>query len=387
MHRPNLPLASVLCSVYISLVLKKTFKYRLRLTAKQRSVLSVQLEVCRRLYNHLLSERIQAYEDRGESLSRYDQIKRLPLLKQDRPSLTQVNAQVLQNVAVRVDWAFKAFYRRYKKPGETPGFPRFKGQGRYDSFTYPQAKDAFRLDAKGLRLSKIGCLRVVQHRPLEGTPKTATLHRSSTGKWHVSLVCDVEAAPLPPTGEAVGIDVGLEKFATLSTGEIVDNPRFLRSDEKKLAKANRRLAKATKGTPQREKVRKILGRIHERIAYCRHNFAHQEARKVVNRFDVIAIEDLKVNAMVQNRCLSKGIADAAWSKFRQVLSYKAEEAGRTLVAVNPAYTSQDCSDCGHRLKKALSVRRHVCPCCGLDINRDENAARNILRLGTQSAAA
>ena len=366
-------------------MLRKTFKYRLKPTAKQRSKLAFHLEECRMLYNHLLVDRIQAYKDRGESLTLYGQQTRLPFLKTDRPTLAQVNAQVLQNVAVRVDRAFKAFFLRCQQ-GDSPGFPRFKGEGRYDSFTYPQAKSAFRLDDKGLRLSKIGCLRLVQHRPLNGTPKTCTLQRTATGKWFVTIVCQVEAELLPESVEAVGIDVGLKQFATLSNGEQIANPRFFRTEEKALAQVNRRLARAPKGTPRRRKVRKAVAHVHERIRNRRHNFAHQWTRKLVNRFGLIAVEDLSVKDMVRNRCLSKSISDAAWSKFRQSLSYKAEEAGRILVAVNPVYTSQDCSACGHRLKKALSMRRHVCPCCGLDMDRDENAARNILRLGTQSAA-
>ena len=291
-----------------------------------------------------------------------------------------------KNVAVRVDLAFKAFFRRCQQ-GDPSGFPRFKGEGRYDSFTYPQAKSAFRLDDKGLRLSKIGCLRLVQHRPLNGILKTCTIQRTATGKWFVTIVCEVEAEPLPESAEAVGIDVGLEQFATLSNGDQISNPRFFRTEEKALANAQRRLSKASKGTSQRKKARKTVARVHERICNRRHNFAHQQARKLVDQFGLIAVEDLYVKGMIQNRCLSKSISDAAWSKFRQCLSHKAEEAGRILVAVNPAYTSQDCSACGHRLRKTLSMRQHVCPCCGLDMNRDENAARNILRLGTQSAAA
>lgn len=368
-------------------MLKKAFKYRLKPTAKQRTVLSAHLEECRMLYNHLLVDRIQAYKDRGESLTLYSQQARLPFLKTDRPTLAQVNAQVLQNVAVRVNLAFKAFFRRCKEGGQKAGFPRFKGEGRYDSLTYPQAKGAFRLDHKGLRLSKIGCLRLVQHRPLNGTPKTCTIQRTATGKWFVTIVCQVEAEPLPESAEAVGIDVGLEQFATLSTGEKIANPRFFRTEEKALANAQRRLSKASKGTPQCKKAHKTVARVHERIRHRRHNFAHQWARQLINRYGFLVIEDLNVNAMVHNRHLAKSISDAAWSQFRQCLSYKAEEAGRTLVAVNPAYTSQDCSACGHRLKKALFMRRHVCPCCSLNMDRDENAAHNILRLGTQSAAA
>ncbi len=334
------------------------------------------------LYNHFVVDRIQAYQNRGESLSLYAQQARLSFLKLDRPTLSQVYSQVLQNVAVRVDLAFQAFFRRVKVGG-VPGFPRFRGLGRYDSLTYPQAH-GFEIKEGGLRLGKIGRIRIKAHRPLEGTSKTCTVRRSATGKWYASIVCEVEPQPLPKSDEAVGIDVGLEKFATLSNGDQIAPPRFFRQEEQVLAKAQRKLSKQKKGTPARAKARKVVARVHERIRFRRHDFAHQLARCLVNHYGLIAVEDLIINGMVRNHCLSKSIHDAAWSQFRQCLSYKAEEAGRTLVAVNPAYTSQDCSQCGHRHRKALSERVHVCPCCGVVLDRDENAARNILRLGLQS---
>lgn len=343
------------------------------------------LEECRMLYNHFVVDRQQAYKDREDLLSLYDQHKRLPFLKEDRPSLKQVHSQVLQNVAVRVDLAFQSFYRRCQQGGK-PGYPRFKGLGRYDSLTYPQAA-GFALRDNYLRLGKIGNVSVKQHRPLEGTPKTCTVRCSATGKWYATLVCEVDARPLSESDEARGLDVGLEKFATLSDGQQIANPRFFRQEEKELAKANRKVDRATKGTPVRAKARKVVARVHERIRFKRHDFAHQLARRLVNHYGLIAIEDLTINGMVHNRCLAKSIHDAAWSQFRQCLSYKAEEASRMLVAVNPAYTSQDCSQCGHRQRKSLSQRRHLCSCCGLDIDRDENAARNILRLGLQSQGA
>ena len=360
----------------------KVFKYRLYPSRQQQRVLGEHLEACRRLYNTFVCDRVQAYQDRGAWLSMYDQLGTLPFLKTDWPPLADVHSQVLQNVGVRVDLAFKAFYRRCKA-GEKPGFPRYKGQGRYDSLTYPQ-DTGFAFKAGRLRLGKVGLVKVRQHRDLAGTPKTCTVRRSATGKWYATIVCDVQPQPLPESPEAVGIDVGLAKFATLSDGQQIASPRFFRQEEKELAKAYRKLNKAEKGTPERAKARKRVARLHERIRFKRHDFAHQLARRLVNHYGLIAVEDLTINGMVHNRCLSKSIHDAAWSQFRQCLSYKAEEAGRITVAVNPAYTSQDCSQCGHRQRKALADRLHECPCCGLILDRDENAARNILRLGLQS---
>lgn len=358
-------------------------KYRLKPTKKQAHILESQLEECRDLYNHFVEQRKRSWEEDQCSLTYHAQAMTLPKLKERCPALGQIHSQVLQNVAVRVDLAFKAFFRRCKA-GEEPGYPRFRGYGRYDSMTFPQYGNGCRLVDGTLKLSKVGAVRVVQHRPLEGTPKTCTVRRSSTGKWYASVTCDVDLQPTPVRGDAVGIDVGLHSFYTLSTGEQMPCPKFLRTDEKDLKRTQRKLSAAEKGTPGRAKRRKIVARVHERIANRRSNFCHQESRKLVNRFAVIAIEDLAVNRMVHNHCLAKSIIDAAWSQFAAHLTYKAAWAGTTLVAVNPAYTSQDCSQCGHRERKTLAQRVHQCRCCGLTMDRDHNAALNILRLGQQS---
>ena len=361
----------------------KTMKFRLKPTKKQARLLENQLEECRLLYNHFLADRKEAWEERQEPLSYYGQKATLPQLKAYCPALSKVHSQVLQDVSMRIDLAFKAFFRRCKA-GEEPGYPRFRGYGRYDSMTFPQYGSGCQLTDGTLKLSKVGAVRVVQHRPLEGIPKTCTIRRRSTGKWYVTIACEVDTQPLPSTGESVGIDMGLLSFATLSTGESTPCPKFLRTDEHDLKRTQRKLSAAPKGTPERRKRRKIVGRVHERIANRRHNFAHQESRKIVNRFDIIAVEDLSVNQMVHNHCLAKSIHDAAWSQFTANLTYKAAYAGKRVIAVNPAYTSQDCSQCRHRQKKTLAERIHHCVCCGLTLDRDHNAALNIKRLGLQS---
>ena len=368
----------------------RSLKYRLHPTKKQENILLAHIDECRLLYNQLVCSRVQAWEKDKESLSRYEQQATLPMLKQQRQSFSIVHSQVLQQVCQRVDWAFKGFFRRLKertKTGEKAGFPRYKGQNRFDSITYPQFSNGCRLDDKGLRLSKIGCIRVVQHRPLDGMPKSCTITRTATGKWFASISCDMGDAPEKrDTVPTVGIDVGLNSFAVTSDGEHVDNPRFFRKEEKFLAKAQRKwdaVKKRPKTDAVREKRRKVIARVHERIRNKRHNFAHQESRKIVNRHGFVAVEKLKVKAMQKNRRLSKSIADVAWSLFRHCLEYKAEEAGIGFKAVKPDYTSQDCSACGHREKKALSDRVHHCKACGYTTDRDHNAAINILTLGLQ----
>jgi putative transposase len=228
---------------------RRTFRYRLYPTPRQANLLNAQLEECRWLYNHFLEGRKTAYEQTGKSPGLYEQQKELPGLKEARPSLAHVHSQVLQNVAVRIDRAFQAFFRRVQA-GAKPGYPRFRGRGRYDSLTFPQVPSGCEFRDGFLRLSKVGAVPVVLHRQLEGLPKTCTIKRSSTGKRYACFCCEVQAPkPLGKSQEQVGIDVGLHSFVTLSTGKAIDNPRFFRADEKELAKAQRKLAKETKGRP------------------------------------------------------------------------------------------------------------------------------------------
>jgi putative transposase len=361
----------------------KSFKYRIFPTRKQKTLLNQQLEDCRWLYNHWLGERKRVYEETGKGIGMYDQQAELPFLKVERPSLVNVHSQVLQNVAVRIELAMKAFFRRVKA-GEKPGYPRFKGFGRYDSLTFPQAPSGCKLNGPDLVISKIGHVKIKLHRPIKGKVKTVTLTCSATGKWYVCLSCEgIEPNVLAENFNQVGIDVGLKTFATLSDGQEIENPRFFRVEEKALAKAQRKLSKTEKGTPKRKTRRKIVARVYERIGWRRTNFSHQYSRKVINQFGLIAVEDLNVNRMVHNHCLAKSISDAAWSSFFSMLSCKAEEAGRTFIKVNPAYTSQTCSRCGHRQKMPLSERVFNCPCCMVQLDRDLNASLNILALGLQ----
>lgn len=369
--------------------MRRSYKYRLYPTRKQRTKLECALEECRWFYNFCLEHKRDEWENNRKSVSLYDLHALLPGLKIERSSLRSPYAQSLQQVAVRVDLAYKAFFRRVKS-GETPGYPRFKGRDRYDSITYPQAT-AFRLvDDKHIRLAKIGHVRLKYHRPIEGTPKSCTVSRSATGKWYVTISCeDVPKHLLRATGKSVGIDVGLESFATLSDGTSIANPRFFKHEQRALAREQRRLSRLEKGTAQRKRQRRRVARVYERIAFRRHDFVCQEANKVIQKNDVIAVEDLSIKSMLKRGCyprLSRSIADASWGLFLQRLSVKAEDAGRTVVRVNPAYTSQDCSSCGTRTKHSLDQRTYVCPHCHLELNRDLNAALNILAVGTHSLA-
>ena len=361
--------------------MRKAYRYRLYPSKSQTTLLEQTLEICRWIYNDTLALRKSAWEQEQHSISLYETNKILTQWKKERPDLNRVHSQVLQNVQMRVDLAFKAFFRRVKA-GENPGYPRFKGKGRYDSITYKQS--GFKLEGDHLHLSKIGDMRIVLHRPVEGTIKTLTIRRSATGKWYACFSVECDPSPVPQKETVVGIDVGLESFATLSNGEKIENPRFFRTDEKALAKAQRKLSKAEKGTPERKKARKIVAHIHERIANRRLNFAHQTSRQLVNRFGTIVFEDLNITTMQKNHHLAKSIADVAWNVFITITESKAEEAGSHVIRVNPRNTSQMCSRCGMFVAKTLSDRVHSCPHCGLVMDRDQNAAINIMRLGLQS---
>jgi len=303
------------------------------------------------VYNSLLNWRKHDYEVLGKSPGRYEQQKAFPQWSKDFPDVGSVYSQVLQNVAVRnvavrVDLAYRAFFRRLET-GETPGFPRFKGDG-YDSFCYPQS--GFKVGASTVSLfGKQEKVKAKLHRPVVGRVKTCGVHRVGS-KWFVCLSVEQEDDFLPPSDETIGLDAGLNSFLALSNGEFVDNPRFFRRDEKALAKAQRKLAQQKRGSKARKKSRKVVSRLHERIRNRRHNFVHQTARKIVNRFGVIAVEKLNVKGMVKNHCLAKSIADASWSMLRSVLTGKAERANRLVVAVNPAYTSS-----GRRRQPRLHV--------------------------------
>lgn len=357
---------------------RKSFQFRLRPTKKQTRLLDEHLEECRWLYNELLSERKLCFEELDMSLSKYQQLMFLPLLKEERPSLEKVHSQVLQNVVDRLDKGFQAFFRRCQK-GEKPGFPRFRGMHRYNSLCYPQS--GFSIEDGRLKLSKIGSIRIKLHRPITGVIKTCTLRKNASGDWDVSLSCEVEITPKPPLFDTVGIDMGISAFATLSNGEEISNPRFFRQAEKTLAKAQRKLSKCEIGTPPRRKRGKIVAKIHEKVRNQRKDFCHKQAKKIVDRYQYICIEDLNTAKMIEKSSLAKSIIDASWNQFQQILTYKAAEAGRKLGLVNPAYTTQDCSRCGHREFKSLSTRVHDCPKCGFKTTRDLNAAQNILAIG------
>jgi putative transposase len=313
----------------------------------------------------------------------------LPAIKAVRPEYAEINAQVLQDVLHRLDNTFAAFFRRVTA-GERTGYPRFQGHVRYHSFTYPQVggQGGAVVDGGMLSLSKIGRLRLRLHRPLAGTPKTVTISREADG-WYACISCaEVPIVPLPATGQETGIDVGLKVFLVTANGEVVENPRHYRKAEKQLAQAHQRVSRRTKDSTRRRKEVQLLKRHHQTAQRQRRHFHHTTALALLRRYDTVHLEDVQVANRVRNHHLATRISDAGWAAFRTIRDATAACAGRQVIAIPQAYTSQDCSRvlpdgsrCTQRVVTSLSVRTHVCSSCGLMLDRDENAALTILRAG------
>jgi len=381
----------------------KAYKYRLYPTNKQAVRLQEVLDRCRELYNAALQERRDAYRMVHVSVGYNQQAAQLPEIKAVRPEYADIHSQVLQDTLGRVDKAFKAFFRRAKK-GEKPGYPRFQGDGRYDSFTFPQSGFSLTHDNR-VCLSKIGTIKVKlpqkkKANPPQGTLKTCTIKREGS-HWYVIFTCEVEQALVyHPSEEAVGIDLGLLHFGTLSDGSIIENPRHLRVSEQKLKKVQEALSRKKRGSKRRRKAAQLVGKNHRHIRNQRKDFHHKEARKLVNCYQTMVFEKLQPanmskrpktkqdettgeylpNGASAKAGLNKSIRDAGWGQFQQICANKAAWAGSRVLFVNPRYTSQMCSGCGAIVKKELSERWHECS-CGCSLDRDHNAAINIKRAG------
>ncbi len=379
--------------------MRKTFKYRLYPTKATEQKFYWTLTRCRELYNAALSERRDAYKYAGKSITYYDQQNDLPEIKaQIREEYQDIAAHVLQDVLRRLDKAFQNFFRRCKH-GENPGFPRFQGRDRYESFTYPdEAGWKLTVEQQGkklkgtLSLTKIGKAKVTLHRPLEGKIKTVTIKRE-VDEWYVTFSCEVpESEKLPVSSEDVGIDLGVTHLATLSTGEMIEHPRYYRKAQKVLEKRQQALSRKQRGSHRRDKARKVVAKAHRKIARQRKDFQHKAAKQLVDRYQMIVFEDIQTgnltgkpkpkqdekgaylpNGASAKGGLNKSILDAGWGSFVQLCSVKAAWAGRTLMKVDPSFTSQVCSGCGQVRKKDLSERWHSCE-CGTELDRDVNAA-------------
>jgi len=373
--------------------MKKSYKFRLYPNGQQKQLLISILQRLQELYNAALEQRRHYWRCHRKSISAFDQIKQLPELRRERPEYKEIYAQILQDVLRRVDKAFQLFFRRLKSKNGKAGYPRYKSRDRYDSFTYPQAYNGcFQFKGNKVWLSKIGAIRIRKHREIEGDIKTVTIKREGR-HWYIVISCDnVPARPLPPSDKIVGIDVGIKKYATMSDGTVIENPKHLKKSLERLKEAQRVLSRKKKRTSAYRKARETFARIQRKVTNQRRDFLHKLTWRLVNEYGTIVVEKLAIKRLLQlkNGCnkqskgLHRGITDAAWGLFVAFLRYKAEEAGRRLVEVEPAGTTRTCSECGYVFPDhlPLSQRMFKCPRCHLHISRDLNAAKNILRLGT-----
>src|SRR5258708_23586391 len=384
----------------------KAYKYRLYPNRKQTEKLQWTLDRARELYNAALEERRDAYRMCRVSISYNQQAAQLSEIKELRPEYNDIHSQVLQDVLRRVKKAYDNFFRGIKE-GKTPGYPRFQGYGRYDSFTYPQSGFSLTEDNR-VCLSKIGTIKVKMPKgkkanPPQGSMKTCTIKREGQ-HWFIVFACEVgQDIVYHPVWEAVGIDLGLLHFATLSDGSTIENPRHMRASEHKLKKLQEVLSRKKLASKRRRKASQRVGKVHRHIRNQRKDFHHKEARKLVTHYQTIVFEKLVPSNMSKRpkpkqdevtgqylpngasakAGLNKSILDAGWGMFQQICKNKAVWAGSRVLFVSPKYTSQMLSGCGAIAQNELEKPWHQCS-CGCSLDRDHNAAINILRLGLQA---
>jgi len=383
-----------------------SYQYKIKPTKEQAEKIDKTLEMLRYQYNYLLAQRFDWYEQNRSPINRcsifvchlpelkeqpnyYNQKASLTQLKKDRPWYKEIHSQVLQEVAKKVELAFDRWLKGDSNSKKS-GRPRFKSTGQYKTFTFPQFKQHHFVNNK-ITLSKIGDVKVIVHRQVpDGFQiKTVSVTKKADG-YYVTLSLDDKTVPtIKPDFNAnniVGIDVGLIDFIVTSDDERIAAPNFLRQAERKLKSAQRRVSRRKRGSNRRKKAIKKLGILHKKVVDTRKDFQFKTANNLLKKYDVVAVEKLNIKGLAKTR-LAKSINDAGWGQFITILSNKAENAGLKVIAVNPNGTSQECSNCGHKVKKPLSERTHNCPNCKVSLCRDLNAAINIKARGTHALKA
>ncbi|NJO41132.1 MAG: transposase [Cyanobacteria bacterium RU_5_0] len=376
--------------------MRTAYQYRLRPTPVQEAFMDNWLELLRRQYNYRLGERFNWWEQNRCDINACPLICYLPGLKpnpdfysQKRdlvnskllfPEYGEIHSQVLQDCIERVKRTFDRWFKGDSK-GKRSGKPRFKGQGRYRSFTFPQMKQDC-IDDKFIKLPKIGGVKLILHRPIPNgfKIKTATITKKADG-WYVTLSLEDPSVPeispeLPTLDNTIGIDMGLKSFLVTDEGEETPIPQHYRKAQKKLGRLQRSLSRKKKGSKRRKKAVKRVAKAHQKVANQRKDFHYKTAKKLFNQGKNIGHEALNIQGIAKSR-MAKSTHDAGWGQFLQILSVKAANAGLMTIAVNPNGTTQNCSGCGQKVPKEVQDRWHSCLHCGLELDRDHNAAINI----------
>ena len=356
-----------------------TYRYRLSPTKGQRADLDDILEAQRELYNAALQERIDAYRKAGIARTYIDQTRGLTEWRKSDPEARSVPVSMQRATLHRVDRAFKGFFRRVSR-ARKPGFPRFRGRSSFDSFGFRENSgyevQGNRMRFKGLR----GTLRIHLHRPLPDGSRIRCCHlRRSIHGWHVCFVVDFPEAQTLSVGprRVVGVDVGLTTLAVLSDGTVIPRLRADSDGQPRLRVLQRAVSRKAPGSRRRRLASRAVASFRAAIKRRRLNHLHCASAKLVGEYDVIAIEDIPIMGLASGP-LAKNVRDASWGRFFTMLRYKAERAGKRIVAVDAQGTSQECTACRVQVTKTLGERWHECPNCGLSIDRDLNAAINIL---------
>ena len=361
-----------------------SYKYRLKPNSAQMQMLEEQFNLSRFAYNTLLGYCLDERKAGRGTPTHKSLTYLLPTMKEKTPELTQVYAQVLQNIAKRVRSGFENYWAR-QRAGLKASTPHFVGRGDYKSITYPQSgfRGGFSLKGGFLRLSKIGDVKIILHRPIEGNIKTLTVKREPSSKWYAIFSCDVEDKTIEGRLPAVGVDFGLKSVVALSDGTTIEAPQFYRKSEQRLGRLQRIHSKRKLRSRNREKARIRVAKLSEKVSNQRRDFLNKIARSIVNKYERVYIEDLETANMVRNKHLSKSIGDAGWRILRHSLTYMAQRSLGVTVCISPYNSTQECSGCGAMNKMELGDRTYHCSECGLTLDRDVNAARIILKRGLE----